>query len=183
MKITSIKKETWMSEIQESGASLGREQFTPMLTFDPKHSYVFLDGMYGPMGEVLTKNESGEVINTIKFPQIYVAELVEGDVKKINIALVAAGRLGNKVNNVEDGKWPFVLVNLPELAGEDDKSLTPPAELIISAAEKGILMTADEVITSSNKFKGEHAVQLWMGEVPSKKVKDAVKKAFDDFSN
>ena len=75
-----------------------------------------------------------------------------------------------------------MLVNLPELAGEDEKSTTPPAELIIQAAEKGILLTADEVITSNNKFKGEHQVQLWVGEVPTKKVKDAVKKAFDEYA-
>lgn len=182
MKVTTMKKEAWMSEIQEANSSLGREQFTPMLTFDPAHSYVFLDGMYGPMGEIQQKNEAGEVTETIKFPQIYIAELIDGNTDKISINLVAAGRLGNKVKNIENGQWPFVLVNLPELAGEDEKSITPPAELITRAAEKGILLTADEVITSNNRFKGEHQIQLWVGEVPSTAVKNAVKKAFDAFA-
>ena len=108
--------------------------------------------------------------------------MVGKDINNIRFHKIPASRLGNKIKNVETGKFTFILTNLQELA-EDKELSTSPLELIVKMVNNGgVQMSAGDIITSNNRFDGNYQQLLWDGVVPPKATVDAVKKAFKAYN-
>lgn len=190
-KTNTVAAQEWAELAKEAKVSMAREQFEPTIELDGANDYVLLEGMFpDQMAKIMQFEADGKTpkLNEdgteafIAYPEVIVAELVGKDINNIRFHKIPASRLGNKIKNIETGKFTFILTNLQDLANDQELS-TSPLELIVKmVANGGVQMSSDEIITTNNKFKGDYQQLLWDGIVPVKATVDAVKKAFKAYN-
>lgn len=190
-KTNTIVAQAWAQLAKEAEVAMSRVQFEPTIKLDGKNSYILLEGMFpNELGKIAKRqadektpllDADGNQVYTY-YPEVIIAELVEKDINNIRFHKIPASRIGNKIKNIETGKFTFVLTNLQDLADDHELS-TSPLELIVKMVNNGgVEMEAGDIITSNNKFDGNYQQLLWSGVKPVKATVDAVQKAFKAYN-